>query len=476
MLFQQPCAIVDLETTGGHITRDRITEIGILLIDGERIERYETLVNPGQPIPPFIENMTGISDAMVAEAPPFAALVETLLEKLQGRLLLAHNARFDYGFLKNEFKRAGHVFQSEVLCTVKLSRRLYPQHFKHSLDSLIARHGIVLADRHRAMADALAVYHFIEAATAELGPEAVQEAATALLAPTALPPGLDPELLDSLPDVPGVYLLLGDDGLPLYVGRGANLRRQVLAHFYADKAHGKTLHIAEPIRGVEWRETLGEFGAMLLELQWIRAHRPRHNRRGGPGDELCSIQLGEGEDGFVRPRIVLAHELDFSRTADLYGLFRHPREARKMLQDMARAQGLCQAVLGVEQMTSRKGAPCGGFQAGLCRGACIGREPAMQHNTRLMSALSRVRVKNWPFPGAVAVVEWDEVTGERVEHVFDRWCYLGTRHAASETLEGQPSFDLDSYKLFSAYLKKPTPSSELRLLDEGEMVFSGVIG
>lgn len=97
-LFAQPCAIVDLETTGGHISRDRITEVGVILIDGERVERFSSLVNPGQPIPPFIENMTGISDAMVAAAPSFADLAERLLTMLSGRLFLAHNARFDYGF------------------------------------------------------------------------------------------------------------------------------------------------------------------------------------------------------------------------------------------------------------------------------------------------------------------------------------------------------------------------------------------
>ena len=113
MLFERPCAIVDLETTGGHISRDRITEVGVILIDGERVERFDMLVNPGQPIPPFIEQITGISDAMVADAPPFADIAAMLLDKLRGRLLIAHNVRFDYGFLKNEFKRLKLPFRSE---------------------------------------------------------------------------------------------------------------------------------------------------------------------------------------------------------------------------------------------------------------------------------------------------------------------------------------------------------------------------
>jgi DNA polymerase-3 subunit epsilon len=126
MLFDIPWAIVDLETTGGHIGRDRITEIGLILLDGEQQQRYQTLVNPLQPIPPFIENMTGISNAMVQDAAPFSAIAADLLPMLQGRLLLAHNVRFDYGFLRNEFRRVGLRLQSATLCTVKLSRRLYP--------------------------------------------------------------------------------------------------------------------------------------------------------------------------------------------------------------------------------------------------------------------------------------------------------------------------------------------------------------
>ena len=239
MLFEQALAIVDLETTGGHITRDRITEVGLILVDGERVERIDFLVNPGQTIPAFIEQMTGISNAMVADAPPFADIAAELLEKLQGRLFIAHNVRFDYGFLKNEFKRVGLSFRSDVLCTVKLSRRLYPQHYKHNLDSIIARHGIVLAERHRALADAEAVYQFLQQTLQTLGQQTVEDAARELMALPSVPPGLDPEVVDNLPDVPGVYLFFDEKRLPLYVGKSVNLRSRVLSHFSGDHRQHK---------------------------------------------------------------------------------------------------------------------------------------------------------------------------------------------------------------------------------------------
>lgn len=469
LLFEQPCAIVDLETTGGHISRDRITEVGLVLIDGDRVERFSSLVNPGQPIPPFIENMTGISNQMVADAPPFSALAGTLLDKLQGRLFLAHNARFDYHFLKNEFRRLGLRFQARSLCTVKLSRRLYPQHFKHSLDSLITRHGIEMPERHRALADAEAVHRFLQIANAELGEDKVSHEARQLLAAPSELEGLSPALqqqLEDLPDLPGVYALYGEAGEALYVGRAGNLRNKVLAQLKPQKPGGKRheAHIPEPVARLEWREALGEFGAHLLEWQWLRRLRPRHNHRSHLQGEVCSIQLRQDDDGFLRPGIVYAQDVDFSRTADLYGLFRHAREARKIVAEIALGHGLCQSVLGVEQVTSRKGAACNAYGLRRCRGACVGEEAADSHNPRLRQALTRLKVKPWPFASAVAVVERDEVTGETAEHVFDRWCYLGSRAGSEGELNGAPAFDLDCCKLLEGWLRKPQPGSELREL------------
>lgn len=146
---------VDLETTGANLVNDRITEIGIVAVSTDgKIERWSTFVNPGRPIPSFIQGLTGISDDMVATAPSFETLADDVRERLEGGLFIAHNARFDYGFLHHAFARAGHALRSEMLCTVKLSRALFPQEKKHNLDTLIARHELIPEARHRALADA----------------------------------------------------------------------------------------------------------------------------------------------------------------------------------------------------------------------------------------------------------------------------------------------------------------------------------
>ena len=169
-LREAPLAIVDLETTGGHPAHDRITEIAVLEVEGFEVKReWSSLVNPGRSIPGAIQALTGITQEMVEDAPRFEQLAAELHARLHGRVFVAHNARFDYGFLRHEFERAGMSFRAKTLCTVKLSRRLYRGASGHSLDALIARHGIRCDARHRAMGDAEAAWQFLRIAAGEHG-------------------------------------------------------------------------------------------------------------------------------------------------------------------------------------------------------------------------------------------------------------------------------------------------------------------
>ena len=153
-MLDQPLVILDVETTGANPVYDRVTEVGLIEIErGRSVAEWSTLVNPGTRIPPVIQSLTGITDDMVALAPSFAEIAPRLLARLEGKLLVAHNARFDYGFLRNEFRRAGLRYSSRVLCTVKLSRRLFPAETRHNLDALMARHDVACDARHRARSE-----------------------------------------------------------------------------------------------------------------------------------------------------------------------------------------------------------------------------------------------------------------------------------------------------------------------------------
>src|SRR4051812_13585386 len=243
--LEAPLAIVDLETTGGAASWDRVTEIAVMEIDGfEVTSEWSTLVNPETTIPAEIQALTGITNDMMAGEPPFAALAGALLERRGGGVFVAHNARFDCGFLRHEFERAGRKFLAKTLCAVRLSRRLYPEHRGHNLDSLIERHGIDCRARHRALGDADAVWQFLRIAADEHGPEILAVAARQVAKRTALPPHIERSAIDAIPEAPGVYLFYGEGRTPLYIGKSINMRQRVLAHFSADLRSEKEMHLA----------------------------------------------------------------------------------------------------------------------------------------------------------------------------------------------------------------------------------------
>lgn len=186
-MFDRNVVFLDLETTGASPGQDRITEVGLIEVDGGYFVReWSTLVNPGIPIPLLIQSLTGINNAMVAKAPYFEDITRELYEAIDGRMLIAHNARFDYGFLEHEFKRLDQAFSTPVLCTVRLSRKLFPQHARHNLDTLINRHDIDCDARHRALGDARVLWQLAQQWRSDPGEAAVLAATAKLLkTPTA---------------------------------------------------------------------------------------------------------------------------------------------------------------------------------------------------------------------------------------------------------------------------------------------------
>ena len=445
-------AFVDLETTGATATADRITEIGIIEVDENGAREWSSLVNPGTPISPFIESLTGISNAMVADAPPFEALAEEVLEKLAGRLFIAHNARFDYGFLKNEFKRAGHDFRATVLCTVKLSRKLFPQHARHNLDSLVVRHGLAVSERHRALGDARLIHQFWQQLQAGIAPDQLEATVAKLTARPSLPANLDASAIDSLPDGPGVYLFYGENDLPLYVGKSTGIRKRVLAHFAADHATAKEMALAQQVRRIDCIATGGEVGALLKEAALIKAMQPIHNRSLRRNDELCFWQLVEARQGEWRPQLVLASALP-AQVENLYGPFKTAREAKRVLQELARAHHLCHALLDLEKV--KPGKPCFAHQVHQCKGACVGKEPVSFHSARLMAALGKLRLAPWPFAGPAWIREGNDL------HLIDRWRHLGTVGNDADLQDlldaAPPPFDQDSYRILLKFRDRMMP-------------------
>jgi DNA polymerase-3 subunit epsilon len=459
-MLDQPIVCVDVETTGTSPQNDRITEIGVVELDPDgTVREWSTLVNPGVGIPPFIQQLTGISDAMVESAPTFAEVAEELQRRLVGRLFVAHNVRFDYGFIRNEYKRLDTSFHADTLCTVRLSRRLYPQHFKHNLDSLIQRLGIQIEDRHRALSDARVLATFLKQLPHEHDIETIQTAMRHVMAKPVLPAHIPEGLIDDIPDRPGVWLFYGDDEVPLHIGRSTGLRSRVLA-FLTGSRSSKELRIAQQLKRIEWRETAGELGAMLLEARLIKELQPLHNQRLKREKDLCSWHIVPAPQGGMTAELRLANDIDFGRTENLYGLFPTPRKAIQTLRELAEAHRLCLVQLGLEK-PSRGGAAaaCSAYSLKKCRGVCVGKEDHAKHDMRLIEAIARLKIHPWPHPGPIGIIE--TYAGRDEVIVLDGWAYLGTALSESEfpdILAARPKaeFDLDIYKILAKNLKGKT--------------------
>ena len=456
-----PCyVLLDLETTGGNPVHDRITEIAAVRIEGGlEVARWSTLVNPGITISPFIQNLTGISNAMVAEAPAFGEVAQRLREIIKDAVLVAHNVRFDHGFLLNEFSRVDHALRVKTLCTVRLSRLLYPQHKSHGLDAIMQRHDLHTTDRHRAMSDVEMVLAWLGIAAQELGAEQVRQHAVALLQSSAALPPLLETPIDTLPESPGVYLFFGEGPLPLYIGKSIKLRSRVMSHFQATSREPREMRMAQEIRRIEWQETAGELGALLLEARLVKEKQPVYNRQLRRSNTLCAWRLDANP--LSRPLLTLVRtdDLQPAQFGSMFGVYRSKNQAISSLRELADEHSLCLHALGLESGKGR----CFAHQIGRCKGVCCGEEKPELHYLRLQLALSQQKLQVWPHAGKVGLREHNERTGHTDIHIFDQWCHLATVQDETELEDALTSrrtlaFDLDTYRL----LLKHLPTSKLQ--------------
>ena len=442
---------VDLETTGGNAAYHRITEVGIVRVEsGGVVEAWSSLVNPGCAIPSYIEGFTGITNEMVATAPRFCDIAAEVRGKLRGAVLVAHNARFDYSFLRAEFRRLDLHFSAQVLCTVKLSRRLFPQYVRHNLDAVMERHGLTCTARHRALGDARVLYDLWTTLRREVPETVLNAAAQSILGASRLPAHLPADFLDDLPEGPGAYRAFGEGDVLLYVGKSNGLRTHVHGQLSSERAGSRERRLAADVRRVDWVETAGELGAALREAEWLKNRRPVYNRRVKTSAAPCTLRVpapGEVPAPLKSVEVCPIESLECADLARCFGVFHSEKEARKALLDIAGAHQLCLKILGLEASEGS----CFAYQIGKCKGACVNHEPLMLHHMRVQLALSALKLKAWPFPGRIALREGGDL------HVIEEWSYLGTAKSEDdlETLSKSRvggAFDPDVYRILVRYL------------------------
>ena len=406
--FRRPVVIIDLEATGGNPYTDRITEIAFLRFDGNGVSSYRQLVNPQRNIPEFVSNLTGIDDAMVADAPPFADLSDDLLHQLRGTLLLAHNSKFDYTFLRHEFSRCRLSYAAPTLCTVQLSRRLYPQFFKHNLDSIIERHQIAVSSRHRAMNDVLALADYLELTAASYGVLPFVEQGSALTLPKLPPVGLHPELagqLNTLSDGHGALLWLDSDGLPLYADAHTKTFREAVELLHRNPA----LQQAASLR---FLPAVGPLHALMLKAKLSAEHGFRPSENDVRPTDYFTVRFHPNEKGKLQAQICPLSDGLYPDRPN--GLFLHKKAAKRALDAWAREQQFCPAELNILPPGYDRNAPCPVAAVGRCQGQCGNIGEAAWQRQRIETAARLLPVADWGKAHQIEICETDTLNGRRL--------------------------------------------------------------
>lgn len=447
-------AFVDIETTGMSTVYDRIIEIAIIRMEeGVVVDRFETLVNPQRPISPFISNLTTIFPHELEHSPTWSEVAETIKNLLEGYVFTAHNVRFDYGFVKEQFRHVGIDYNARQLCTVRLSRALYPQYKGHGLDRIIERHGMVCTNRHRAMGDTQVICDFYLKMLDEHPEQVLEAAIDPLLKRPSLPPRLAPNLVDTLPDEPGVYIFYGENHTPLYVGKSVHVRTRVLSHFAKNHTESREMSLSQQIIDIETRTTTGELGALLLEQHLIKTLQPLHNRMLRNTHRLIVARTQIDAQGYMCVTAEPVEQIDPHSLDSIIGIYKNRRQMTDALRALAQEHGLCEIKLGIE-----KGTTCFGYKLNRCRGACAALEAAPLYNARFQMAVAGKWVKKWPFNEAVVLTEEDTDRARAEGYVIDKWCLVGKVVQEDQDLRweyvNEYIFDLDVYKILSRHLTK----------------------
>ncbi|MCF0055022.1 exonuclease domain-containing protein [Dyadobacter sp. CY356] len=294
-------AIVDIETTGGHAAASGITEIAIRIHDGNAvIDSFETLLNPGRPIPLSIQALTGINPEMVQDSPTFEEQAAKIYQILSGCIFVAHNVNFDYSFVKHHLGLAGFAFNAPKLCTVRLSRKLIPGKASYSLGKLCDSLGIAIENRHRAGGDVDATAILFEKLIAADDQGHIGSMLKKTSKEQLLPPNLDKDEFMALPSCPGVYYFKDHTGKEIYVGKAADIKKRVTQHFTGHNTNSQRQHFLRNIYSVSCEPCGSELMALILEASEIKRLWPQYNRALKRPEFRFALYTYEDGEGFLR--------------------------------------------------------------------------------------------------------------------------------------------------------------------------------
>jgi DNA polymerase-3 subunit epsilon len=376
-------AIVDIETTGSYAAANGITEISIHVFDGEKvIEKFETLINPGQPIPYFIQTMTGITDKMVANAPRFEEVAEKIHTILSNKIFVAHNVNFDYSFVNSHLKQSGFDLISKKLCTVRLSRKIFPGFPSYSLGKLCQSLGIAINDRHRAGGDTEATVKVFQLLMQNDKEQHIQKSLQRNSKESTLPPNVPKEHFDQLPYTPGVYYFHNEKGKIIYVGKANNIRYRINSHFSNNSDSRQKQNFLRHTYAISFENCATELIACILESTEIKKRWPIFNSSQKRWEDIYGIFLYEDQNGYLR----LAIDKNRKRLNPLY-TFHYLVDGHAIIRKLIREYNLCPKLCYIQKDNEQ----CEGIKEEYCLGACEQKEPAESYNERVKNAAASLR-------------------------------------------------------------------------------------
>lgn len=376
-------SIVDIETTGNGYRGTKITEISIFVFDGKKvIDEFTTLVNPERVIPPFITNLTGITNQMVKTAPKFYEVAKKVQELTKDTIFVAHNVNFDYNIIQDEFKHLGFDFKRKKLCTVRLSRKIIPGLRSYSLGNICADEGIHISDRHRAKGDAEATVELFRRLLERDNRQVVQSFLNPRSRQATLPPLLDKKVLDNLPETFGVYYFLNEEKEVIYVGKANNIKQRVISHFYDKKK--KEIRMCLDTADIKFEKTGSELIALLKESAEIKKLYPKYNRAQRRANEAIGLFVYEDQKGILhlaynRLKLVPNPILKFYSVA----------ETRVLLENLCEQFELCPKYCHLQTNVNS----CFHYQLKKCKGICSGKETVESYNNRVLEAINSIKLQ-----------------------------------------------------------------------------------
>jgi len=372
-------AIIDIETTGLSPQRNKITEIAVYIYDGEKIiDEFSSLINPECYISPNITKITGITNEMVGKAPKFWEVAKNIVLLTEGKTFVAHNASFDYNFIRHEFKSLGYDFKREKLCTVQLSRKIIPGRKSYSLGKLCNELKIPLNGRHRAAGDAMATVKLFEYLL-------LQDSSLAGLKSGKFF-NLQSSTIKKLPDDTGVYYLYNQQGGIIYIGKSKNIRTRILSHFNNEKT-GRALKMMDETYDISYELTGSDLIAQLLESDEIKNHKPKYNRRQRRKSNHYGIYSSINAFGYI------CFSVDkIGKNVPLIA-FNSAKEARERLYHLSEEYELCQKLCGLYDTAGA----CFYYQLNQCKGPCVQKEAVEDYNLRANELIQNLSYDNQSF-------------------------------------------------------------------------------